>query len=105
MKMVCSFDSDIDFFDIVAGLLIGDTLALYLFIICLDYVLETSIDLMKENSLILKMARSRRYPTESITDENYGNDLVLLVNTPVQAKSVIQPGAGSKRHWLLHVLR
>ena len=36
-----------DYFDIVAGVL-QDTLALYLFIICLDYMLRTSIDLMKE---------------------------------------------------------
>ena len=33
--------------DIVAGVLQSDTLALYLFIICLDYVHRTSIDLMK----------------------------------------------------------
>ena len=32
-------DRDTDFFDIVAGILQGDTLALYLFIICLDYIL------------------------------------------------------------------
>ena len=41
---------DTDYFDIVAGVLHGDTLAPYLFIICLDYVLRTSIDLMKKNS-------------------------------------------------------
>ena len=31
----------------------GDTLALYI-IICLDYVLQISIDLKKENGIILK---------------------------------------------------
>ena len=40
-------DGDTDYFDIVAGVLQGDTLALYLFIICLDYVLRTSIDKIK----------------------------------------------------------
>ena len=30
---------DTDYFDIVAGVLQGDTLAPYLFIICLEYVL------------------------------------------------------------------
>ena len=35
---VCSADGDTDFFDIVAGVLQGDTSAPYLFIICLDYV-------------------------------------------------------------------
>ena len=37
---VHSSDGDTDYFDIVAGVLQGDTLAPYLFIICLDYVLN-----------------------------------------------------------------
>ena len=49
-----SSDWDTDFFVIVPGVLQGNTLAPYLFIICLDYVLRTSIDLMKENSFPLK---------------------------------------------------
>ena len=36
---VRSPDGDTEYFDIVAGVLQGDTLAPYLFIICLDYVL------------------------------------------------------------------
>ena len=44
-------DGDTDFFDIVAGVLQGETLTPYLFIICQDYVLRISIDLMKENGL------------------------------------------------------
>ena len=44
---VCSPDGDTDYFNIVAGVLQGDTLAPYLFIICLDYVLRTSTDIMK----------------------------------------------------------
>ena len=32
---------DTEYFDIVAGVLQGDSLAPYLFIICLDYVLRT----------------------------------------------------------------
>ena len=46
---ICSPDGDTDVFDIIAGVLQGYTLAPYWFIICLDYVLWTSIDLMKEN--------------------------------------------------------
>ena len=40
---VRSLDGDTDYFDIVAGVLQGGTIAPYLFIICLDYVLKTSI--------------------------------------------------------------
>ena len=59
---VCSPDGDTDYVDIVAGVLQGDTLASYLFIICLDYVLKMSIDKMKENGFKLTKERSRRYP-------------------------------------------
>ena len=45
---------DIDFFNIVTGVLQGDTLEPYLFIICLDYVLWISINLIKENGFRLK---------------------------------------------------
>ena len=37
---VRSPDGDTDYFDIVAGVLQGDTLAPYLFIVCLDYVIK-----------------------------------------------------------------
>ena len=59
---VRSPDGDTEYFDIVAGVLQGDTLAPYLFIICLDYVLRTSIDKIKENGFELTKKRSRRYP-------------------------------------------
>ena len=59
---VRSPERDKDYFDIVAGGLQGNTLALYLFIICLDYVLRTSIDIMKDNGFNLAKERSRRYP-------------------------------------------
>ena len=51
---VRSPDGDTNFFDIDAGVLQGDTLAPYLFKICLDYVLQTSIDLLKDNGFTLK---------------------------------------------------
>ena len=63
---VPSPDGDTDFFDIVAGVLQGDILAPYLFIICLDYVLQTSIDPIKEIGFMLKKARCRPYSAETI---------------------------------------
>ena len=83
---VHSSDEDTDYFDIVAGVLQGDTLAPYLFIICLDYVLWTSIDKIKESGFELTKKRSRRYPTKTITDGNY---IALLVNTPAQAETLL----------------
>ena len=48
---VRSPDGDTDLFDIVAGVLQGDTLVPYMFMICRDDVVRTSIDLEKENGL------------------------------------------------------
>ena len=84
---VRSLDGDTDYFDIVAGVLQGDTLAPYLSIVCLDYVIRTSIDKMKENSFKLTKKRSRRYPAKTITDADYADDKALLENAPAQAKT------------------
>ena len=86
---VHSPDGDTDYFNIVAGLLQGDTLAPYLFIICLDYVLRTSIDKIKENSFKLGKEMSRSYPAKTITDADYADDIALLANTPTQAKTLL----------------
>ena len=59
--IVCSPDGNIDYFNIVAEVLQGDTLVLYLFIICWDYVLRTPIDKIRENSFKLTEKRSRKY--------------------------------------------
>ena len=82
-------DGDTEYFDIAAGWLQGDTLAPYLFIICLDYVLRTSIDKIKENGFELTKKRSRRYPAKRITDANYADDIALLANTPNQAEALL----------------
>ena len=86
---VRSPDGDTEYFDIVAGVLQGDTLAPYLFIICLDYVLRTSIDKIKENGFELTKKRSRRYPATTITDADYADDIAILANTPDQAKTLL----------------
>ena len=85
---VCSPDGDTEYFDIVAGVLQGDTLASYFFIICLDYVLRTSIDKIRENGLELTKKRSKRYPAKTITDADYADDIAILANTPNQAETL-----------------
>ena len=80
---------DSDYLDIVAGGLQGDTLAPYLFIICLDYGLRKSIYLMKENRFTQTKERSRRYPAQTITDADYADDIALRANTPTQAQSLL----------------
>ena len=79
---VRSPDGDTDYFDNVAGVLQGDTFAPYLFKICLDYVLRTSIDKIKENGFELTKKRSKRYTAKTITDADYTDDIAILANAP-----------------------
>ena len=74
---VRSPDGDTEYFDIVAGVLQGDTLDPYLFIICLDYVLRTS------------KKSSRRFPATTITDADYADVIAILANTPDQAETLL----------------
>ena len=86
---VRSPDGDTDYFDILVGVLQGDALAPYLFIIYLEYVFRTSIDLMRENGFKLAKERSRRYPAQTITDADYADDIALPNNSLAQAKSLL----------------
>ena len=86
---VCSPDGDTEYLDIVAGVRQGDKLAPYLFIICLKYVLRTSIDKIRENGFELTKKRSRMYPAKTITDADYADDIALLANTPNQAETLL----------------
>ena len=77
----------------------GDTLAPYLLIICLDYVLRTSIDKIRENGFELTKKRS-------ITDADYADDIALLANAPNQAETLLhnleQAAAGIGLHVNAH---
>ena len=86
---VCSPDGDTDYFNIVAGVLQGDTLAPYLFIICLDYVLRMSIEKMKDDGFKQMKERNRWYPAQTITDADYVDDIMLLANTLAQAETLL----------------
>ena len=94
IKMNTKFESFTQVFILIyiyiyIGVLQGDTLAPYLFIICLDYVLRTSIDKIRENGFELTKKRSRRYPAKTITDADYADDIAILANTPNQAEKLL----------------
>ena len=74
---LCSPYGDTNYFDIVAGALQGDTLIPYLYIICLDYMLRKSIDLIKENGFKLTKKSSIGYFTQTTTDADNTNDIAL----------------------------
>ena len=94
---VRSPDGGTDYFDIVAGVLQRDTLAPYLFIICLDYVLRTSIDNIRENSFELTKKRPEGTPQKQLPTST-----TLLANTPNEAETLLhsleRPAAGIGLH-------
>ena len=54
-----------------------------------DDVLRTSFDKIREKGFELTKKRSRRYPTKTITDADYADDIAILANTPNQAKTLL----------------
>ena len=66
-----------------------DIVALFLFNICLEYDLRTTIDIMKDNDFELTKERSRRYSTQIITDADSADDIAFLENTPTQTETLL----------------
>ena len=77
-SMVKSPDGDTEFFNITKGVLQGDTLAPYLFVLCLDYIMKMSADSNIDLGFTLQPSRSRRYPAIKITDADYADDLCII---------------------------
>ena len=63
-------------FKINTGVLQGDPLAPFLFIIVVDYALRTSIT--SSDGLTLMPRRSSRYPAEKLADLDYADGIALL---------------------------
>ena len=74
---VVTTGGDIEEFDILAGVLQGDTLAPYLFIIVLDYCLRTAIGGDEEQlGFTIVPRRSRQIGPLNITDLDFADDIV-----------------------------
>ena len=79
---VLTADGITEVFDILAGVLQGDTLAPYLFIIVIDYIMTVAIDDETSNTgFTLKPARSRRVGAEKLIDTEFADDVALITDT------------------------
>lgn len=87
--MVRSPDGCKDFFDVLAVLFQGNTLAPFLFILSLDYVLRISIDALNDTTYTLENARSRRFPAIKFTNADYTDDLGLITNKIGDAEKLL----------------
>jgi len=87
---VLSPDGVTDVFHIAAGVLQGDTLAPFLFIIVLDYALRKAIDGRAEKlGLQTKQRRSRRCPATLVTDLDFADDIALISEEIQQAQALL----------------
>ena len=77
---VRSPDGDTEYFDIFAGVLKRDTLAPYLFIICLDYVLRHRLIKSKKMTSSWQRKEVEGTPQKAITDTDYADDIAILAN-------------------------
>ena len=74
-------------FNINTGILQGDPLAPYLFIIVLDYALRTAID--DREGLTLTSRRSSRHPASHLSDLDYADDIALFADTIHEAELLL----------------
>ena len=84
-------DGETELFDITAGVLQGDTLAPFLFVIVLDYAMRKAMADGKEEELgfTITPRRSRRHPKETIADLDFADDISLLSDAIQQAQELL----------------
>ncbi|XP_038064651.1 uncharacterized protein LOC119735043 [Patiria miniata] len=74
-------------FSVNNGVLQGDILAPYLFVIILDYTLRTALNVT--DGLTLSRRRSSRHPAQYLSDLEYADDISLLADTILDAESLL----------------
>ena len=87
--LVITEDGSTEIFSIEAGVLQGDTLAPYLFIIVIDYVMRTSTKNRGSLGLTLTQRLSRRCPATYITDTDFADDIALLSDSIEDAQCLL----------------
>jgi len=86
---VLSPDGETNPFDIKAGILQGDTLAPFLFIMVVDYILRMSLDSLNDKGFLLKPKRGTRQPAEYITDTDFADDISLISSSLENAQNLL----------------
>ena len=83
-------DGETKYFEIKAGVLQGDTLAPYLFVIVLDYIMRKTYDGKEEQmGFEVQKKQSRRIPAITVTDLDFADDLAVITKETNQAQLVL----------------
>ena len=86
---VITEDGNSNCFKTEAGVLQGDTLAPYLFIIMIDYIMRTSTNESNHLGLTISERQSRRYPATKLTDTDFADDIALFSDSIEDAQSLL----------------
>ena len=82
-------DGDTDFFPILVGVLQGDTLAPFLFIMMLDYTMRIVTQGYEKLGFTRKQRWGSRHPELAHTDTEYADDIALHSDTFEDAQSLL----------------
>ena len=87
---VLTSNGETNLFEIRAGVLQGDTLAPYIFVIGLDFVMrQTYQNREVELGFQLRKRQSRRMTPITITDINFADDFALITEEKEQAQDIL----------------
>lgn len=88
---VLSSDGETTIFNITAGVLQGDTLAPFLFIIIVDYVMRSTLEDHNHLGFTLNKTtrRNQPLPQNTFTDTDYADDLCLISDSVTDAQSFL----------------
>lgn len=86
-----------EIFEILAGVLQGDTLAPYLFVIVIDYIMTVVVDTEPNAGFTVKPARSKRVKAEKVVDADFADDIALTTDTLSEAQALLNSLESWKR--------
>jgi hypothetical protein len=72
-----------------AGILQGDTLAPFLFVIVVDYILRQSVDTLKSKGLDIMPNKTNRMKNKYLTDLDYADDIALTSSLLQDAQDLL----------------
>ena len=75
-----------DPFDVTTGVLQGDVLALFLFVVLVDYLLKKATSQL-DSGVVTHPRRSRRHPAKSLNDLDFADDIALLESSISRAQA------------------
>ena len=88
-SFVQTFDGPTEEFQTAAGILQGDTLAPFLFVIVVDYILRQSIDTDKSKGIDIMPNKTNREKNKYLTDLDYADDIALTATLLQDAQDLL----------------